>query len=420
MKKTYPLTQSQYDVFTECLEDMTLSETNLSWEVLFPADTDPARLVGALRAIIAARPTLRTRYLIDADGNPRQYIDEEMEIAIHQLQMSVDELEDYIKTQLSRPYDLLGDEPLCRFAIIETEKGCHLLHSIHHTIFDGFAVSSLYLNRDLPMAYMGKPLRKESMLLCEYAEEEAKLVGTEAFDDDTRRYAEKFVGAEATQLLPGVGSCVGHIIECNVDMGDHDLAEWCRHHHLLPTALMQAAFSLVLSRWSGQRKVTYLSIRHGRVLRPLLSSYGLYANLMPVVIDTDSDMGVIDFINYVSDDWHSTLMMNNHSLLKFCEKIDCWPSVFFSYQGSMVVKSCTIDGKEYPMRQVVGGCCDDDLQCMIYLEGDHHQIHLEANDAIYDEAYLLRFSEAIKRTVLSMIDQADGKLKNIDVLPPDC
>lgn len=53
-----------------------------------------------------------------------------MEIPIPEYRMNDEQLKDYIDNQLSRPYDVLGNEPLCRFA--ETIKSCaHAL--MNHT-----------------------------------------------------------------------------------------------------------------------------------------------------------------------------------------------------------------------------------------------------------------------------------------------
>lgn len=405
----------QYDVFMECMQDQTLSEYNLSYEFIFPKHTDKLRIKKAVEDVIDARPIFRNRLILDEDGNPRQYSDPKMQIEIPMLQMSEEGMEEYIENVLTRPFRLLGNEPYCRFAIVETEDSIHLLHCMHHTITDGVTISTLYAKRDLPAAFEGKPLRKETQTIYEYTLEEEKLIGTEAYAEASRRYAERFAGVKPTVLLHGADSCKGHLIQSDIKMADNGMKKWCRLHHIQHNSLIQAAFTLVLSHWSREQKVAYISMRHGRNHRQQLTSYGLYANMMPVASDADPEMNVLDFIRQIADDWHSTLLMDNHSMYKFCEAVGCTPTIFYAYQGNMVIRSCTVGGTELPVRQIVHGMTDDDLQCMIYNIGNDYEIHMEASDANYDMAYIIRFAEAVRDCVYKMMKNPDRKLRELEL-----
>lgn len=239
------------------------------------------------------------------------------------------------------------------------------------------------------------------------------MIGTDEYNEATERYAEKFVGVKPTRFSPKVGTCVGKIVECDVSMEDRNIEEWCIEHHIAPNVIVQAGFTLAVSRWSNEQKVSYLSIRHGRIHRELLTSYGMFANIMPVVYDVNTEMTVMEFLKYIEAEWHITLLMNNHSYTKFCHRTGCAPTIFFSYHGNLIVRSTKLNDKEIPSRQLISGMSDDDIQCMIFWKDNEHEIHLEGNDGLYDEAYIRRFAETIKSCVHALMDHTECKLREI-------
>lgn len=416
MEKSYPLTQAQLYIFNECIEEPRLANYNIVSKMTLSARIDKDRVVKSLQEIIAARPVLRNRFFLDANGNPRQYEDKEMEIPIHDYQMSEEELESYTLHQFMRPFSLLSGEPLCRFALVETEKHRYLLSGMHHTISDGTTLCLLYHKYDLPMAYAGKPLKREMMTLYDYALEEEKLMGSEAYKEAAEYYKNKFAGLKPTELSAVKGSPLGNAIKCDVRMDKADVEAWCKQHHMLPNTLIQAVFSLMLSRISGQQKVVYISGRHGRVLRPLFSSYGLYFTNVPVLIDVDPDQNVLDFLHQVAEEWQSTLKISQYSFVQFCKDTQCSPNIFCSYQGNTVERYCFLDDEILPVEEVICGATQDDIECMFYIADDQFEIHLQTSDARYDEPYILHFAHTMKACIHSLMRHEDGKLRDIELL----
>lgn len=134
MEKTYPLLQSQLGIFIECQAEPTLTRYNLGARLFLTKNIDLDRLEQAVKRVVAARPMLRTRFIINEEGEPRQYEDPDMEIAVARHHMSEKELDAYIQEQFMRPFQLVGTEPLCRFDIVETENRRYLLYCLHHAI----------------------------------------------------------------------------------------------------------------------------------------------------------------------------------------------------------------------------------------------------------------------------------------------
>lgn len=417
MEKSYPLSQAQLYIFNECMEEPRLSSYNIASKTILSDHIDKDRLKDALLAVVAGRPILRNRYFIDETGCPRQYEDKEMKVPVLHLQMSEEELGEYILHHFMRPYSLLSGEPLCRFTIVDTELHSYLLAGMHHTITDGTSFCLLFHKYDLPAAYAGKPLRKEMMPFYDYALEEEKLKDTEAYSETAKYYKEKFAGLKPTELSKATGSRLGYAVKCDVRMDKDEMEAWCKRTHVLPTTLLQAAFSLVLSRLSGQQKVVYVSGRHGRVKRQLFSSNGLYYTNLPVLIDADPELNVLDYLNQVAEEWQTTLRMSQYSTVQFCKETGCYPNIFYAYQSKMAERTWGLDGETLPVEELVCGESCDDLECMIYIADNQFEIHMQASGALYEEAYLRRFAQLLKTCVHDLVSHENGKLKDIDVKP---
>lgn len=80
--KTYPLLQSQLGVFYDCLKYPQVMQYNIPCITKLTDDIDLDRVEKAIQAIFAARPELSMRFLIDENGEPRQYVDEQETVAL--------------------------------------------------------------------------------------------------------------------------------------------------------------------------------------------------------------------------------------------------------------------------------------------------------------------------------------------------
>ena len=99
------------------------------------------------------------RFLIDDNGEPRQYVDEAKQLTIVRRQMTEADFRQYAYHGFCRPFDIMGEEPLLRVELITTTEGPrYMLLDIHHLVSDGTSFLVLFPQRDLPLAYEGKPL----------------------------------------------------------------------------------------------------------------------------------------------------------------------------------------------------------------------------------------------------------------------
>lgn len=156
--KSYPLLHSQLGVFYDCLKYPQVMQYNIPCIVPLTDEIDTSRLESALLTIFGARKELRIRFFIDEKGEPRQCVDDKKSLDIIRREMTETEFQDYAHHGFCRPFDIMGDEPLIRAEIVTTPQKRFLLVDIHHMVTDGTSYLTLFPQRDLPLAYEGKPL----------------------------------------------------------------------------------------------------------------------------------------------------------------------------------------------------------------------------------------------------------------------
>ena len=187
--KTYPLLQSQLGVFMECMRHPDVMQYNLPSLIHLDENVDLDRLSDAAEALFNNRKELRLSFMIDENGEARQFVNPELKMTVLRKSMSEKECLEYAHKGFIRPFDIMGRECLYRYEIIETENGPYLLEDIHHLICDGMTFTPIITTIDAPAAYAGEQLRDIPYGMLEAAEDEQAQLGGEAYERDKQYYA---------------------------------------------------------------------------------------------------------------------------------------------------------------------------------------------------------------------------------------
>ena len=356
--KTYPLLQSQLGIFLEWLQMPSMTKYNLPTLTPFPKSISVEEIEQTLRRIIDARPELHTRFMLDKDGNPRQYCDLSMEIPIIINHMSEDEAKDYINNRFVRPYDPLGNEPLCRMEIIDAPKYNYLLLEVHHTIGDGLTLSPNMTIKDIPAAYYGNPLEEVNYGMYQYAEDEEATIGSEQYQRAADYYREKFAGLDFANLTESNANAWGNSIRESAYIPVQQVDDWCKEHGISSNLLFMAAFSLVVSRLTREQRIAYHTLNHGRMDKRLTNAYGMFVHSVPILADVDSKLSVIDFIKGFRRELMSTIRYGVYPFNHFCRDLKMTPNISFGFQGVSMQEFVELDGQHIQSRQLPKGLSD--------------------------------------------------------------
>ncbi|MFD0586356.1 condensation domain-containing protein [Dactylosporangium darangshiense] len=140
-----PLSYAQQRLWFLAQLDPDSTEYHFLVRIPLPAPVDVSALNAALSTIVERHEVLRTRFVADADGVPRQVIDPPTAIALSTVDISG------ARDETRVPF-VLADGPLLRAALVRVADDQHVLAlCMHHAIFDQW--STRLFERELATLY---------------------------------------------------------------------------------------------------------------------------------------------------------------------------------------------------------------------------------------------------------------------------
>ena len=416
--KTYPLLQSQLGVFYDCLKFPHVMQYNIPCITELTDDIDLDRVEQAIQTIFAKRPELRIRFLIDDNGEPRQYVDEAKQLTIVQRQMSETDFRQYAYHGFCRPFDIMGEEPLFRVELIATPEGKHyMLLDIHHLVSDGTSYLVLFPQRDLPLAYEGKPLPAQDYSILQAAEDETACLGNEEYERAKALMNEKYAGVELASLSSHPDNPVGEMGQESAYINRAMVDDWCKANGFAPYQLFQAAFSYVLARLLREEKVAYTTIYHGRRDPRVKQAYGMFVRTIPFMMEIKKDQTVLDYIASVHQEMKTTLSQLAYPFSHFCRDLGVQPGISFNFTALPGWEEAFHFGETHcPLVQQDRGDVFYDMLAHIFLADEDYDIRMESSLAMNSRQQMRMMADAIKATMEHMMAQPDQSIDSISIV----
>ncbi len=422
--ETFPLTPSQMGILLACNKQPLSTCYNLPCAIPYPKEIVPERLAEAVRMVISARPGLRIHFVKEENGLVRQYADDAMAIPVSVAATDEAFVSQYIRHGFVRPFQLLGDNPLCRFEIFTTESHCWLLCDFHHIIADGITIAHLFFSRDLPAAYSGTlsadASSQNEMLFLE-AEAETVALGQSAYQRDRDFFLSMFEQVEMTRLdvvepthrdvpdfdRPARSSACQYVNRGRVD-------EWCARHHAHPHAFLMTAFNIVLAKFCHTRQLAYATLYHGRHKRDLRNAYGMFVRTVPVVSVVNPKESVSQAVEDVQRQLFAVMRHHQYPFTHFCHDMQAAPGITFAFQGENILEQVAIDGKTAKGRQLERDQMDGELSCVVYTQQENYEIRTEAMWHHTPWADLV--AQAMRDAVEYILCHPDMMMGDVDIL----
>ncbi|WP_172381755.1 non-ribosomal peptide synthetase [Streptomyces sp. MNP-20] len=274
----YPLTPTQAGMLVHGMDEP--AEGLYVEQITFVMDGVPdARvLAAAWQHVVDRTPVLRTAVVLGGAPVPLQAVRRAVTVPVTEHDWSslapearAAELERLLAEDKARGIDL-DRVPLLRVALIRlTPDEVRVVWTFHHALLDGWSV--FHVLGDVVAAHAAlsrgeEPRLPERRPFADYA---AWLAAR-----DTTRAAEHWAGALAdltapTPLpydhrpAPGAPSRSGSWLAEYLEEAETDgLADYARRHRLTLNTVVQGAWALLLSRWSGERDVCFGTTVSGR------------------------------------------------------------------------------------------------------------------------------------------------------------
>ena len=417
--KTYPLLQSQLGVLLQSMQHPGSTHYNLPNYIFMPLSVTRERVVSAVQKLVESFPELHTRFVTNEQGEVRQWSDMSMPIPVVNRKCTEVELQAYIDKEFVRPFNPLGNEPLFRVEVVETEKTIYLLFDAHHAIMDGMSFLSVVSNA-LVTIFEGGSVEPPTYGLYQAAEDEVAAFGTEVYQRAKAYYAQKFAGQEMATLSHAKPGTMGQMGRCIATLDRYKCDDWCHEHGVQPNLLFQAAFGHVMSVLTRQEKVTYSSVNHGRMDKRLRGSVGMFVKSVPMLVNADPSQRVIDFVKSQRTELMSTIRYGAYPFTHFCSDLGMKPGVTFNFMAMANMEEyMVVDGVKICAVQPVRKETDSDLSVDIYLKDENYEIRVESSLAMNDASTLQMVAEAMKVAVCNMKAHPELTLGELDIVSAD-
>ncbi|OQO89834.1 hypothetical protein B1813_18455 [Saccharomonospora piscinae] len=303
----YPLTPIQSGMLFHWLVNPDAYLGQLAF-VLDGVD-DPERLAHAWRTVVDRTPVLRTSLAWEGVAEPVQLVHAEVELPVTHLDwtgMSESAFhqaaEQYLAADRATGMDLTR-APLTRLTIAKLSRDAVWVHcASHHLLLDGWSlfqvlVETFAVHAGVPVTELTprQPFRYYLGWLADQDVERAKAY-----------WRGVLAGMESPTPLPydrpqPDAHRARAAARADVRMSIQDtvrLAEFAREHHLTINSVVQGAWALLLSRYSGDRDVCFGTTVAGRPadLPGAETIIGIFINTLPARVSVELDRNVSDWL----------------------------------------------------------------------------------------------------------------------------
>ncbi|MBD2095649.1 amino acid adenylation domain-containing protein [Trichocoleus sp. FACHB-591] len=275
-------------------------------------DVYPAQLEQSWQTVIQHHAILRTGFQWEGLEKPLQIVYRQVTLTIEQFdwrsqspEQQYQQLQRYIQQDRQRGFDLTCP-PLMRLSLIRlSDDRCHLLWSKHHLILDGWSTAmvlqqiwttyaALRQGEALPIIN-SRPFGDYIAWL-----QQQDLVAAKTFWQDSLKDIAAPT-ALAIDRRPGDRHISNSIARQSLHLGSeitHALSQFTRQHQLTPNTLMQGAWALLLSRYSGEAQVVFGSTVSGRPpsLAAAETTVGLLINTLPVCVQVSPQATLLPWL----------------------------------------------------------------------------------------------------------------------------
>ncbi|WP_317847587.1 non-ribosomal peptide synthetase [Pseudomonas sp. HTZ2] len=266
---------------------------------------DVEALRAAWQGALDAHDTLRARFLWgDELRQPLQAIGRQVRLPLERLDyrgQPRSALEAFAEADRQRGFDL-AQAPLLRVSVLDTAEGRqHLIVTHHHILLDGWSTSQLL--GEVMQRYAGQTPASSASRYRDYM---AWLVVQDAqsaqdfWSAQLAPLEEPTLLANGAQAEPGATG-FGEYFQVLDPATSERLGAFARQHKVTLNSLVQAAWLLLLQRYSGQACVAFGATVAGRPvdLPGIEQQLGLFINTLPVIARPEPGQSVAQWVQAI-------------------------------------------------------------------------------------------------------------------------
>lgn len=331
VRREYPLTQTQYGIYVECLNNPATTIYNIP--VLWKLDDciNLEHLRAAVSAAIDVHPYMKARlqeragkiYALRDDDAPAQ-------VDIVRLDAPIE------PDRLVRPYDLLNDA-LYRAEIYQTPEGNAFYLDMHHIVSDGR--SRALLQRDIEAAYAGKSVKVERFTGFDVALEEAARREGPRHEQAREWYDALLSNVQMTELLRAPeANAQGDSLRLRTALDAETLRVFCRVRRITGNAFFNAVFGYTLGVYSASEDVVFTTIYDGRSDSRVFDTVTMLVKTLPVRCAWTPETRVEDYLLGVRDQLTGSMDSDSFSFAEIADAYGVTADIMVAWQDELSVE----------------------------------------------------------------------------------
>ncbi|WP_159675618.1 amino acid adenylation domain-containing protein, partial [Andreprevotia sp. IGB-42] len=396
----------------------------------------------AFQDLMARHESLRTRFVL-RDGVPVQWIAGPDHFALPLLadlsalpaaaQASV--ASQHLREEANRPFDLAAG-PLLRAGLIRLADDEHLLcYTLHHIVADGWSMGillgelgQLYLAHSQQYKVDLPPL---ALQYADFAAWQRQYLTGSVLAKQLDYWHTQLAGAPALLALPtdrprpAIQSTAGATHATSIAAADYTaLLGLARHGDSTPFMVLAAAFSILLSRYSGQTDLcvgTPIANRNHAEIEALI---GFFVNTLVLRAQVDKHATFADLLQQVRG---TTLAAYDHQDLPFEQLVEALkpvrdPAYSPLFQVMLVLQNqpeatLALPGLHVEFAEVTADIAKFDLTLNVIDHGDRWALQWEYNTTLFDAVTIERMANQFGTLLGSIASQPASKVGELPWLP---
>ena len=301
---TYPLTPMQQGILFHSLSepDSGVYTTQFVCELI--GELDQAAFEAAWQTVVQRHQSLRADFAWDVWAEPVQVVRRSVEVKLHGEDWTAiagHPLEEYLQHDRERGFDFKR-APLMRLALFKRSHEEYVfVFSHHHLLLDGWSLAIVL--QEVFAVYDGKQGLKESRPFSDYVAwlGQQDQVAAESFWRKTLKgFTEPTaLGIENTHAEQGYSEASLYLSETLTE----SLQAFARRHQLTLSTVLYGAWSILLSRYSGERDIVFGVTSSGRP--PELSGsetmVGLFINTLPLRVNVPACQPLVPWLQELQE-----------------------------------------------------------------------------------------------------------------------
>ena len=414
-----PLTDNQIGIYYECIQSAGEIKYTIPTTVRLSSDIDADKLKEAVIKAVDAHPYLKTRIVINDEGELKQKRCDDV---------AIDEIEIVEMDSISDEYMIENDvkafnfdgEQLFRVKIYKTPEEIVLFTDFHHIITDG--VSQMNFFDDIANIYEGNEIESEIVDGYVYSLLEDNLKNSDAFTKAKEFFDEKLSHEiESTVLTPNLNGNPdkGKLQKVIKTINADKIKEFSNLNSLSQNSLFLSSLVLTLNKYTFTDKTLITTIFNGRSDPKYYNTQGFLVKTLPLILNNENrKLTVKEFINSVDNVWKDSMSNSIYPYTNIAEEYQLKPEFFFTYQEFYNSESNTIDGNVFEENELVS----DDLNATEYkinfdidVSQDQIDFVIQYNDELYSEDYIKTFIESMNLVLNQFIENDINKMLICDV-----